>query len=390
MEFNDMFELNTKNMKRDSDFSSGQIQKDSPVVEIFSRMVAGKEIGEIKDRYNKKVDVNAAVDYIKNLSYQAGGGNQYAMSELNDIRRYVIEPLVLRRLQLLGIFGRYENVPYGTSIVVEPVKRVGSLSRAQANRGDVIFGTLDRDAYPVKPFSVAAGHIVDYRRTSRGDMELENMLISDIEKDMWNKFSYLAFIKIYNTIMNNDGMKFVQQGNGISQTALDWVIAQIRRFGNPALFGDFSVTSQVAGFGAGYATTTPVYGTNPPAANVQVQGVSQQLVTEFLTTGLIGNYKGSSVTSIENPFNYDSIITDPSGRQTWDTLFPQGILFVVPQGVQSPIKMWTVGGLTSMTAADAETGTYLTRFDLMGASDVAANRIAELGMVIDTSYTINQ
>ncbi len=383
MAFNEKIELN--NVVKD--MSSGKISEKSAVVEIFSRMVQGKDIGDIKDGMGRKVDINAATQYIKDLNYQAAAGNKMAISELNEIRRHVIWPLLERRLQLLGMFGRYERVGYNESIVVEPITRVGELSRVQANRGDVVFGTTDRDAYTVKPISIAAGHMVDYRRNAAGDLAIENMLIEQIVTNMWNKASGYVLYTLYNKIMNATGVKFFSHGAGITKAQLDQMIINIGRYGQSvSIFGDRAVTQQIAAF-IGWAGMTPVYG-GTPGTPAQVSGVSQQLLSEFLTTGAISNYMGATVSAIDNPFDYSHIITDASGNMTYDTLFPQGFLFVVPVGIDSPVRTWTVGGLTSMSGEDVQTGSIMTRFDLSVAADITSNRISQIGLIVDDTFPI--
>ena len=53
------FELN--NARNDAAFASGKITEKSPVVEVFSAMVNGEEVG----KFGKKADV--AVKYIRDL-----------------------------------------------------------------------------------------------------------------------------------------------------------------------------------------------------------------------------------------------------------------------------------------------------------------------------------
>ncbi len=86
---------------------------------------------------------------------QADAGNLNARTELNEIRRLVVWPLLERRLNLLGIFGTYRRLNYGDTPVIESVRKVGELARAQANRGDVVFGehvlTLPFGDVPFQP-----------------------------------------------------------------------------------------------------------------------------------------------------------------------------------------------------------------------------------------------
>ena len=68
------FEMN--NARKDSAFASGKIQANSPVVEIFSAMVDGKDLS----RYGAKADV--AAKYIKELGEKAQNNDFAAMAEL--------------------------------------------------------------------------------------------------------------------------------------------------------------------------------------------------------------------------------------------------------------------------------------------------------------------
>ena len=85
------FELN--NAKRDDTFSTGKVNAKSPVVEVFSAMVNGEEIG----KFGKKADI--AAKYIMDLGNKASLGDQSAISELNEIRKFVIQPKLLQENQ---------------------------------------------------------------------------------------------------------------------------------------------------------------------------------------------------------------------------------------------------------------------------------------------------
>ena len=87
------FELN--NARKDSAFASGKVNSQSPVVEIFSAMVDGKDLS----KYGAKADV--AANYIKELGEKAQNNDFAAMAELNEIRKFAMQPKLLQEIKLL-------------------------------------------------------------------------------------------------------------------------------------------------------------------------------------------------------------------------------------------------------------------------------------------------
>ena len=125
---------------RDKD--SGKINEKSPIVKIFSHMASGKDMSELnstlKDKQGRAVNVDEGIKYIRDTAHQAGGGNQYAASEINELRRFAILPLLQEELKLLSWMGNYTSVGYSDSIFAEVKKLGGDKSRFQALNGDVV------------------------------------------------------------------------------------------------------------------------------------------------------------------------------------------------------------------------------------------------------------
>ena len=84
------FELN--NERKDANVVSGKINGKSAVVEIFSAMTQGKDLSP----YGKKADV--AAKYIMELNSKASSGDLMAISELNELRRFVVEPILMKEV----------------------------------------------------------------------------------------------------------------------------------------------------------------------------------------------------------------------------------------------------------------------------------------------------
>ena len=168
------FELN--NAKRDETFASGKITSQSPVVEIFSAMANGEEIA----KYGKKADV--AANYIKDLGKKASMGDQTAISEINEIRKFAMQPRLLQEIKLLGVFGSYKPLAWGDTAYLEKVKFDNVRADIQAEGQDVSTAFTRKSKTPLAPITVSGGHRVNYRELALGDMSTENTLMGEVQK----------------------------------------------------------------------------------------------------------------------------------------------------------------------------------------------------------------
>ena len=360
-------ELNSA--RKDADMVTKEYGAHTGVVEVFSAMVNGKSL----DRFGKSM-ADKSVNYIKELATKANNGDSSAIAELNTIRKYTIEPELLKEIQLLGFFGSYENVGYGDSIEREVLDTNGELSRVQAANGDVPLGFITSNRYPVATQMISAGYQIDYRKLQMGDLTAENALKENIKRDMRNKAARYALTTVYNSIKNATGVKNFSEAQGLTKSAVDNAIKFARRFGVPSLVGDYSVVSQINDF-VPYASTT----------YASFNDISPEAMEEIRKTGILSWYNGCPVVAIQNAFDISRLNAAGTG---FETVAPEGLLFVVPTGITSPIKLWTRGGLTSFTGNDVTTGRQLTRYDLEVAVDVAKGREYEIGLVRDTNFAL--
>ena len=351
------FEMNSA--RNDRDFCNSKINKNSPVVEIFSQMVKGKEL----KGFDRSI-INRSVKFIKSLAEKAKCGDISSACELNNIRRIVVEPELMKELKLLSFFGSYKNLAYGETIEMEVYSHEGEKSRFQALGGDVVFPAIVKKKYPVAPEVISGGFACDYRAMSGGDMTRENECMEQIRTDIRNKATKYVIEKIY---------KKIKDATGITKTALDSIIKNIRRFGKVSLIGDYSVVSQVNDF-------TPFTSTNP-----SFTGMADAAMEEIRKSGLINFYNGCAVVEMPNAFDVTHIVDNNSGKN-FETILPEGLLFVVPNGINSPIQTFTRGGITSFTGNDVATGQVLSRFDLEIAADIAEGHEYKIGVIKDSNF----
>ena len=358
-------ELNSA--RKDADYVTSQLNAKSPVVEVFSAMASGTDVGA---KYGAKAD--KVVNHIKSLAEKADMGDFHAVAELNTIRRFAIEPKLMEEIKLMGIFGTYQNVGYGESIEREVYAHEGSeMSRMQALSGDVPFPTIVSKKYPVSTVSIGAGYAVDYRKIQLGDMSKENEAMEQIKVDIRNKASKYAINTIYNAVKNATGVKYFSETSGITKAALDDMLAKVRRFGVPTITGDYAVVSQINNF--------------VPYDNGTVKGIASDAMEEIRKNTFIRMYNGSVVAEIPN--GYD-LTTRNSDGTNFGTILPEGLLFLIPTGTNSPVMSWTRGGLTSFTGNDVSTGKVLTRYDLEFAVDVAKGQEYKIALLADTNFDL--
>ena len=358
------FELN--NERKDANMVSGKINGKSAVVEIFSAMTQGKDLSP----YGKKADV--AAKYIMELNSKASAGDLMAISELNELRRFVVEPILMKEVKLLSIFGNYKNIGYNESCEVEIPTFANIGAEIQAPGQDVKYPVLRKKRVPLATTTISAGYAVDYRKAALGDMSAENELQEQIRVDLRNKAAKYVVETVYNAIKNATGVKYFFEGAGLTKTGVDEVLAKVRRFGKPTITGDYALLAQFNAF-AGYEGKTPA-----------VTGISEAVMKEIHDTGLMGSYNGAILAELSNP--YDLTTINAKG-DNFETMLPAGLGFVLPSGGKSPIYTATRGGLTSFSGNDVSTGMMLTRYDLEIGATVAEGREYEIALLNDTNLS---
>lgn len=357
-----IIELN--NERKDSNFINVNITGKSAVVEIFSAMAAGKELAP----YGKKADV--AAKYIRELSSKASNGDLGAVSELNEIRRFAMQPVLLKEIKLLGIYGNYKQIGYNESCEVEIPEFANLPANEQAAGQDVKFPVIRKKRVPIATTTISGGYAVDYRKAALGDMSDENELQEQVRIQIRNKAARYVVETVYNAVKNASGVKYFFEGAGMTKTGVDTVIANVRRFGKPTISGDYALISQFNGF-AGYSGVTPA-----------VNGISEAVMKEIHDTGLMGLYNGAVLSEIPNPYDLTSL---NKAGDNFDTMLPAGLGYVTPTGGQSPVHTVTRGGLTSFSGNEVTTGQLITRYDLEVGALVASGREYMIGMLHDTN-----
>lgn len=356
------FELN--NVKKD--IASNKINRNSPIVEVFSAMVDGRDIS----KYGKVAD--KGVRYIKELASKAVAGDTVAISEINSIRRLYLEPLVEQDIKLLSSFGNYKRLGFEDSLEIETYTYEGEKSRIQALNGDVTFPVLKKVKQPISTITISGGFAQDYRQMALGDMSKEAEGLAQVRTDIRNKAVVYIIKSVYESIKNATGVKYFAEDAGLTKTNTDKVLTNVRRIGKPTVMGTYALLSQFINW-VGY--------TGLVDSNV-ITGISEKIMNEINETGLMGKYNGNILHEIPNPYDFTKFNTDGTN---FDTMLPDGLGLVLPSGGKSPIGIVTRGGITSFTGSDVSSGNIITRFDLEVGVAVVKGREFEIGVIHDTN-----
>lgn len=360
------FELN--NAKRDETFASGKVTAKSPVVEVFSAMVNGTALDDLK--LGKKADL--AANYIKELGNKAAIGDQSAMSELNEIRKFVIQPKLLQEIKLLAVFGSYKSLGWGETAYLEKVSYENVRADIQAEGQDVSTPFARKRKTPLAPITISAGHKVNYREVALGDMTTENALIGEVHTAMRNKATMYVIETVYQAIEAATGVKYFYEHAGLTKTDVDALLTRIRRYGKPNVNGDYAILAQFL----------PWIGYSGTVSSNTINGISQKLLDEISDTGLVGTYNGAVLSEIPNGYDYNRLT---KSGEDYETLLPAGLAFVTPTapaGGVAPIQTFSIGGLTSFSGSSVSTGEIMSRYDMSIACGVAATD--QIGIIHDT------
>lgn len=346
------FELN--NARNDAMMSTGKITEKSPVVEIFSAMAKGEELA----KYGKKADV--AAKYIMDLGKKAQAGDFVAMSEINEIRKFVMQPQLLQEIKLLGLFGSYKPLGWGETAQIEKITYENVRADFQAEGQDVSTAFARRTKEAIAPVTISAGHKVNYRELALGDLSTEMALMEEVRKEIRNKASLYVLETVFKAVENATGVKYFYENASLAKSNVDEMLKDIRRYGKPNVHGDYALLAQFI----------PWIGYAGQVGGQAVTGVSQKALEEIADNGIVGSYNGAILKEIENGYNFAKLTEDGSN---YETILPAGLGIVTPtaNGGLAPVQSFTIGGMTSFTGNSVATGEILTRFDLSVAAGVA-------------------
>ena len=334
------------------------------VAEICSALFSGADIS----KYGKEAD--GVVKQLAKLGEGALADDARAKAEINTVVKYIVQPNLLKAMEVFSFLGNYHRIAYNEKPVVKTYNYEGIDARIQASSGDVAFGERVWKEYPITTKTISSGMAINYRDLASGNFDGSMAEeISQVQIDMENKAVAYVLGILYDGIKNNtDNVKFyATYADTPTQTAVDGMINKMRKLGKVNVAGDFSALSVISDWN-GYKTVS----------DKTIPFFTEGQVNEIAQTGLNGWYKGAALIEIPNPYNLTKPLADNSAFETY---YDTDKLFFTVSGATSPFNIFRRGGISTMTGNDVKTGTVMTRFDIEIGADLTKGREYEIGLL---------
>ncbi len=338
----------------------------SVMVEVFNAMLKGDSL----DSFSTKG--TAAEAQIKELCAKASTGDIMARAEFSELLRWVVQPRLLERLELFNFLGQYKKIGYTDIPVVQTYKHSIAEARKQASQGDVAFGTLEKKDSLVGTITISSGFAINYREMQNGNLDKINEHVEQVVTDLLNAATGYVMTEWFTQFKALGGVKYYKETAGVTKSALEEVIKDVKRFGKVNLLGDYAMVSQVVD----HVGVAQVAGA-PTSARI-----SDSVLDEINRTGLVSNYKGAGVVEIPNAYNFTKLLPDGTNFELY---LPENLLFAIPQGQSVPFHVVRRGEVTTMSGQDVATGQEYTRFDLEIGALVDPYAIQTVGVIADTN-----
>lgn len=302
-----------------------------------------------------------------------------ANAKLNALLEVTVDPKVQNNLSdVMGRYGLTHTLARNEAAVIELYEHEMRGARRQAEGGDIKLGKTSKVNVPVQFETITAGFAADYRDLIEEPIKFLKdyvvELMTTIDNEVANKV-VTELVDNIKTASTANEIIYYATGNGISQTALDEAIRQVRRSGEANIFGDYSVITQLEDF-AGFKSS-------------EYFVLAEQRLLEIDNLGFIAKYRGSNISEIKNSLDFYSINRGvASGTRPfanyYNTLLPESDLFVMSNGKFGPNHIFFRGGLTTQKGSNVTNATEEQRWDIEVATHFVGSRAYMLGLIQDS------
>jgi len=288
------------------------INKDSRIVEVFSR-----------DLFKKEVDakeLKGAHEYIKELASNPSPDNRY---EIAQIMSFIMNDALTQRVNYLEQIADVKTTGIGEKaqfkVEIDGIKAMFQAKSASTERSKVSnkFVTLETEEVSVRPtvsfLDLATGKVNLVDVAQKAVVQMELAIVKRIQDSIYSAFSAMSTPNY-------------AKGAGIVKGTFDPILMAMNRAGGSAsVVGDVEALSKF----------TAITGFN--------NNVADALALEHNQNGMIGSYLSANLVKLNNPFQAGSLT---------DTVLDKGLVYVVPNGDESlrPIKVQLEGGVQTTDA----------------------------------------
>jgi len=319
-------------------------------VEVFSAL----HLNQIKE---SEIEVLEARSAIKELAKNPSPNNRY---EISQLLAFVVNNIINTNTNYIDLFADTKRVGIGEKALFK-VKKAGIEAFVQAKNGTTQRSRIMNAYQTVDTVEVSARPYVNLYELASGKVNFDEC-ITDASNEMERKIVALIEATLYASFSGYSSPNYAS-GSGIVTATLDPMIRSMQRYGNVALLGDINIVSKLAE-ATGFTTYT------------STKMFSNSIMDEFNKNGYIGAYKGASVSKLDNPFLRGSNTTP---------VLRQDLLYIVPQGAESPLKVVMEGDVESMDATNINDNTMEVNLRKYFGTAVIFGDNAYLGVYEDTA-----
>lgn len=300
-------------------------------VEVFSNLHFGKI-----DSTN--IEVQEARTAIKELAKNPTPANRYEIAQLMG---FVVSDIIDQKTQYLSLLSEMQNVSIGEKAYFK-IKKSGVQAYIQAKNATTERSRIYNAYTSIETVEVSARPYVNLYELASGKVnfdELINDAADEMEKKMVQNIEgtlYAAF-GAYN-------YPFYATGSGFVSATVDPMIRAFSRWGKVSLLGDPVLLQKIAD-STGFTTTT------------STKQFADSIIIEQNTNGYIGTYKGANVIQLNNPFERGALPTTSQGSDVDGQVLKIELLYIIPSGTQSPLKVVKEGSVESMDATNIDDNT---------------------------------
>lgn len=320
-----------------------KIAKTDRLVEMLSASALGKGDAEGAQKIQ---------EFAAELMANPTPDNRYHMAELV---KFAVDTSIAERTAYFDKIGDFKtigdndealfDVEYDNSFAVVQAQNA-TTPRWIVGSKTVALDTFEVSSrFRVSMYDLRSGKADIGKLTQRATARMEEAMTSEILKVL--KGTYKA--------TGGVGAPFYGTGTGIVAATLDPMVRHFQRLGALNLIGDIEIMDKLSQVASGW--------------------VSDEMRNEYYANGFLGKYKGANAIQLANGYLKDG------KTPVMDTK----LLFLVPNGQVSPLKIVKKGDILVMEAQDADTA----HFDIVlrqrfGAAVVYGN-VPQLGVYEDAT-----
>jgi hypothetical protein len=324
--------------------------KNDKAVEVFSAL----HLNKIKD---SEVEVAEARAAIRELAKNPNPINRY---EIAQLLAFVVNDIINQKTQYIDLFADVKRVAIGEKAMFK-IKKSGIKAYLQAKNGTTHRSRIMNAYQDVDTIEVSARPYVNLYELAAGKVNFDEC-ITDAADEMEKKIVQEIEATLYAAFSGYSSPSYAS-GSGIVAATIDPMIRAMQRLGNTSIIGDINCIYKLADL-SGFTVATTTYQFNDAA------------IAEFNKNGFIGNYKGSSVVKLNNPFARGSLST---------TVLKQDLLYIVPSGAEMPLKVVMEGDVESMDQTNINDNTMEVQLRKYFGSAIIYGDNPQIAVYEDTS-----